>query len=272
MKPTKTSSLVCLSAVLQCIHPTAAAATSPLADLGYTAVEGTQNASTGCVQLEPSKSSVHTYLTACTGSTLFWGSHTLLRLWATFAGTMMSNVLVGMATIDMSSRRAPVPIELGNTTSFGKAFDASTQGPTCVQGQPAWFDELLGGDASSASEDCLILDVFTPSNSSNESLPVLLWIHGGGYTFGDASNAGGPNFVSSSNGSMIFVSIQYRLGAYGFLSSDDVTNDGSPNAGLLDQRAAIDWVHRHIHAFGGDPSKVCAKNFFDFGRSLTASR
>lgn len=112
MKPTKTSSLVCLSAVLQCIHPTTAAAASPLVDLGYTAVQGTQNASTGCVQLKPSKSSVYTYLTACTGSTLFWGSHTLLRLWATFAGTMMSNVLVGMATIDMSSRRAPVPIEL----------------------------------------------------------------------------------------------------------------------------------------------------------------
>jgi len=135
-----------------------------------------------------------------------------------------------------------------------------------VQGQPAWIAALSAvyGDAAtpgasvSSSEDCLILDVFTPSNATNESLPVLLWIHGGGYTIGSAAGAGGPNFVSSSNGSMIFVSIQYRLGAYGFLSSDEVAEDGTPNAALLDQRAAIDWVHRHIHAFGGDPSKVRA--------------
>ena len=94
--------------------------------------------------------------------------------------------------------------------------------------------------------------------TENENLPVLLWIHGGGYTIGYAANAGGPNFVSSSNGSIVFVSIQYRLGAYGFLASDEVAESGTPNAALLDQRAAIDWVQRHISAFGGDPSKVCA--------------
>jgi len=131
-----------------------------------------------------------------------------------------------------------------------------------VQGAPAWYAALaaLYGDTSSSkptSEDCLILDVFAPSNAVNESLPVLLWIHGGGYTTGNGANAGGPNFISSSNGSMIFVSIQYRLGAYGFLASDDVAEDGTPNAALLDQRAAINWVYRHISAFGGDPDKVC---------------
>ena len=131
-----------------------------------------------------------------------------------------------------------------------------------MQGAPAWYAALaaLYGDTSSSkptSEDCLILDVFAPSNAVNESLPVLLWIHGGGYTTGNGANAGGPNFISSSNGSMIFVSIQYRLGAYGFLASDDVAEDGTPNAALLDQRAAINWVYRHISAFGGDPDKVC---------------
>ena len=93
----------------------------------------------------------------------------------------------------------------------------------------------------------------------------MLWIHGGGYTIGNAANAGGPNFVNSSNGSIIFVSIQYRLGAYGFLTSDEVAENGTPNAALLDQRAAIDWVQRHISAFGGDPSKVCAIASSDFG-------
>jgi carboxylesterase type B len=135
----------------------------------------------------------------------------------------------------------------------------------CVQGPPAWAAVLAtlygGGDDTSpapvpSSEDCLILDVFAPPSTMDEGLPVLLWIHGGGYTEGNAANAGGPNFVSYSNGSMLFVSIQYRLGAYGFLSSEAVADDGSPNAALLDQRAAIDWVHRHIGAFGGDPNKV----------------
>lgn len=116
----------------------------------------------------------------------------------------------------------------------------------------------------SSSEDCLILDVFAPSNATGQDLPVLLWIHGGGYAVGNAANAGGPNFVSSSNGSVIFVSIQYRLGAYGFLASDAVAEDGTPNAALLDQRAALDWVQRHISAFGGDPSKVCAIALSDF--------
>jgi carboxylesterase type B len=140
----------------------------------------------------------------------------------------------------------------------------------CVQGPPAWAAVLTtlygGGNSSSAepaaatpppsSEDCLVLDIFAPPSVTDEGLPVLLWIHGGGYTEGNAANAGGPNFVSSSNGSIVFVSIQYRLGAYGFLSSEAVADDGSPNAALLDQRAAIDWVHRHIGAFGGDPNKV----------------
>lgn len=59
-----------------------------------------------------------------------------------------------------------------------------------------------------------------------------------------------------SAGNIIYVSIQYRLGAYGFLGGADVTEHGTLNAGLLDQRAAIEWVTRHIHAFGGDASRV----------------
>jgi carboxylesterase type B len=130
-----------------------------------------------------------------------------------------------------------------------------------VQGVPAWYAALaaLNGDPSSSvstSENCLVLDVFAPSDTINRSLQVLLWIHGGGYATGNGANAGGPNFVNSSNDSIIFVSIQYRLGAYGFLAGDDIAEDGTPNAALLDQRTAIDWVHRHISAFGGDPAKV----------------
>lgn len=62
--------------------------------------------------------------------------------------------------------------------------------------------------------------------------------------------------VNASNGNMIYVSIQYRLGIFGFLSGAEVAKDGVQNAGLLDQRAALDWVQRNIRAFGGDPAMV----------------
>lgn len=62
--------------------------------------------------------------------------------------------------------------------------------------------------------------------------------------------------VFQSQGNLIYVSIQYRLGAYGFLGGAELTENGVANAGLLDQRAALNWVQRHIGKFGGDPSKV----------------
>lgn len=62
--------------------------------------------------------------------------------------------------------------------------------------------------------------------------------------------------MSESNGAVISVSIQYRLGPYGFLASKEIKQDGTANAGLLDQRLALDWVQRHISTFGGDPTKV----------------
>ncbi|THY68277.1 hypothetical protein D6C87_06471 [Aureobasidium pullulans] len=114
-----------------------------------------------------------------------------------------------------------------------------------------------GGASIKSSEDCLHLDIFTPSNPESVNLPVLLSIHGGGYTLGNGANAAaGSNFVNRSDGGMIFVTIQYRLGGYGFLSPDAIEEDGAPNAGLLDVRAVTEWVQRNIRTFGGDPSKI----------------
>jgi carboxylesterase type B len=62
--------------------------------------------------------------------------------------------------------------------------------------------------------------------------------------------------VNRSNGNLIYVQIQYRLGMFGFLGGRQIADDGTLNAGLLDQRAALSWVQRYIRAFGGDPSKV----------------
>lgn len=85
---------------------------------------------------------------------------------------------------------------------------------------------------------------------------MLFQIHGGGYTQGDAQSYPGDAIVNASNGNLIYVSIQYRLGLFGFLSGAEIAQNGVLNSGLLDQRAALDWVQRNIRPFGGDPSKV----------------
>ena len=85
---------------------------------------------------------------------------------------------------------------------------------------------------------------------------MLVNIHGGGYTTGGADEYPWGPIVDASGGSIIAVSTQYRLGAYGFLSGSEVRENGQANAGLLDQRAALEWVQRNIRSFGGVPSKV----------------
>lgn len=77
-----------------------------------------------------------------------------------------------------------------------------------------------------------------------------------GYNSGSAASSPGASLVHQANGSLIYVAIQYRLGPLGFLAGDQVAANGSWNVGLLDQRAAIDWVQRNIHLFGGDPERV----------------
>lgn len=84
----------------------------------------------------------------------------------------------------------------------------------------------------------------------------MVQIHGGGYASRNAETYTGYALVNQSQGGLIFVTIQYRLNAFGWLGSEEVMADGTANAGLLDQRLALEWVQRHISAFGGDPEKV----------------
>jgi carboxylesterase type B len=84
----------------------------------------------------------------------------------------------------------------------------------------------------------------------------MLQIHGGGYAQGNSEFYPGYALVNASAGNMIYVTIQYRLSAYGFLGGAEVRRHGVANAGLLDQRAALMWVQRHIASFGGDPDQV----------------
>ncbi|OAL46518.1 alpha/beta-hydrolase, partial [Pyrenochaeta sp. DS3sAY3a] len=165
--------------------------------------------------------------------------------------------------------RAPVPIESGPKSV--DIINATAPGFQCMQGGTAWQPAVvpttgqptgggLGFPGTSTplvtNEDCLRLDVFVPNKPKSSSLPVIFAIHGGGYTGGNSAGFPGETFVKWSEGSVVFVSIQYRLGALGFLGGSGITSDGTANVGLLDQRLALQWVQKHIAAFGGDPAKV----------------
>jgi len=144
-------------------------------------------------------------------------------------------------------------IESHNNYTTSETLDATTRGPVCVQGAPYWRQTITPG----GSEDCLLLDILVPQNPVSDYVPVLVQIHGGGYDQGNSESNPGYLMVNQSEGNLIYVSIQYRLDAFGFLGSAEVKENGAANVGLLDQRAALEWVQRNIRAFGGDPAKAC---------------
>ena len=105
------------------------------------------------------------------------------------------------------------------------------------------------------SEDCLYLNLWRPvEESTSGSRPVMVWIHGGTFLTGSSfdSEFDAREIVAQSD--VIVVTLNYRLGAFGFLLGDDVDHPG--NLGLYDQILALNWVRDNIHYFDGDPSKV----------------
>ncbi|KAK2684591.1 hypothetical protein QWA68_016646 [Fusarium oxysporum] len=107
------------------------------------------------------------------------------------------------------------------------------------------------------AEDCLFINVFTPSDAKPSSkLPVWLYIQGGAYHGNMDPDINGTKVVQESGHNIVMVNFNYRVGAYGFLASEEVERDGDLNVGLLDQRKAMQWVQRHISKFGGDPEHV----------------
>jgi para-nitrobenzyl esterase len=127
--------------------------------------------------------------------------------------------------------------------------DATRPGPRCMQDPGA--DMELG---RRTSEDCLTLNVWTP-RINDDHRPVMVWIHGGGFANGD-----GGLYVANrlaSRGNIIVVTMNYRLGALGFLAHPALGPPGDVgNYGLADQQAALRWVRDNIAKFGGDPDKV----------------
>jgi para-nitrobenzyl esterase len=135
--------------------------------------------------------------------------------------------------------------------------DASRFGPSAPQNKLA-IDFLPGLDVGAQSEDCLYLNVFAPS-APGAKRPVLVWIHGGAFTIGSGSQALYDVRPLVRRGDAVVVTINYRLGALGFLHLAELADGDCPdaaNAGILDQVAALAWVRDQIALFGGDPGNV----------------
>jgi para-nitrobenzyl esterase len=157
--------------------------------------------------------------------------------------------------------KAPQP-----AASWNGVRPASEYGARCMQG-PIYPDMVFHDDGP--SEDCLHLNLWMPAHPGTARLPVMVWIHGGGFAAGSSSEPRHDGGDLAKEGVLV-VSMNYRLGVFGFFSHPDLTKEsghhGSGNYGLLDQVAALRWVHANIAAFGGD-----AKNVTIFGQSAGSS-
>ncbi|MGA9589003.1 MAG: carboxylesterase family protein [Salegentibacter sp.] len=129
-------------------------------------------------------------------------------------------------------------------------------GPAAVQTN-VFGDMIYRGDGK--SEDCLYLNVWTPSGNKTENLPVLVYFYGGGFVAGDGSEPRYDGAAMAQRG-MVTVTVNYRLNIFGFFAHPGLTaespNNASGNYGLLDQNMALKWVQKNIAAFGGDPGRV----------------
>lgn len=100
---------------------------------------------------------------------------------------------------------------------------------------------------NTTSEDCLFMDVYAPSNATTDSLlPVMVFLQGGGFNSDSDPNFNGTGLIVASAHNMLVVTFNYRVGPWGFLSSQEVLDGGSINNGIKDQRQALFWVQDHI--------------------------
>ena len=150
--------------------------------------------------------------------------------------------------------KAPQPVK-----SWSGVRKATEFGPRCMQA-PIYSDMIFRDRSDKPmSEDCLYLNVWTPAKSDKDRLAVMVWFYGGGFQAGSSSEPryDGENFAKKG---IVVVSVNYRLGVFGFLAHPELTKESGVNAsgnyGLMDQIAGLQWVKKNIAAFGGDPEKV----------------
>lgn len=146
---------------------------------------------------------------------------------------------------------APQPL------SWPGLLNADRTGPECIQLlRPHDINHYFGEEAT--SENCLFLNIWAPPARAGAGLPVVVFIHGGGFTIGSSGmpNYGGDGIATRG---AVFVNFNYRLGALGFMAHPELSREQgghSGNYGLMDQIAALRWIRANIAAFGGDPGKV----------------
>ncbi|KAJ7166076.1 alpha/beta-hydrolase [Mycena filopes] len=142
--------------------------------------------------------------------------------------------------------RAPVSPP---TTQLGNV-SAANFAPTCIA-------TAQTATTSTSSEDCLFGNIYLPiTTTPTSALPVLVYFHGGGFEGGSSRDAAPENIIQNSAEPLIFATFDYRLGQFGFLGGAAVHANGTLNAGLLDQKAALVWLQKYICKFGGDPKRV----------------
>jgi len=170
------------------------------------------------------------------------------------------------APFDGFRMRPPAPV------SWSGVRDATAYGPTPPKGDYPPAIQLYFPEQTIHGDECLNLNVWTPTDAVEGeragSLPVLVWIHGGAFMNGSGSVTAydGTGFARSG---VVCVTINYRLGAEGFLFTEADLGTGTANLGLQDQVAALQWVQQNISAFGGDPARVTIAGESAGGMSVT---
>ena len=159
------------------------------------------------------------------------------------------NVFKGIpyAEAPIKSLRFKPPIE---KKPWKNVFKARKFGVSSFQG-PVLTENLFGPLTKQSENNCLTLNIWTPT-TNDENLPVMFWIHGGGFIYSGSSRPIYDGHYLSKRGNVVVVTINYRLGIFGFLYIPDVM----ANLGMLDQILALKWVKENISHFGGDPNNI----------------
>ncbi len=134
--------------------------------------------------------------------------------------------------------------------------EADQFGPECIQPRTEGGLFQTPGYEPVESEDCLYLNVWAPEQVAEQKLPVMVWIHGGAFVSGSGSTSFYDATKFVKRGEIIVVTLNYRLGPFGFMHLSPLGESFISNAGLLDQIAALEWVKENIDGFGGDPGAV----------------
>ena len=165
-------------------------------------------------------------------------------------GVAFRGIRFAQAPVGTLRFQPPRPVE-----PWQETYDATKFGPSAPQPSMAAPDMPLKLPVEPTDEDCLFLNVYTPA-ADDRRRPVLFWIHGGGYIVGSGRAYDGSVFVDEHD--VVVVSINYRLGALGFMHVGHLDSDlnSSVNNGILDQICALEWTRDNIAAFGGDPDNV----------------